>query len=98
MFTGVTMQAEALQNVVQLASVVQLVPQAAPEQAYGAHDEVAPALQTPAPLQVDAALNVEPVQLPARQTVPEAHLRQAPAPSQKPSSPQVDCAEALQSL
>jgi hypothetical protein len=90
-FAGVAMQAEALQNAVaQFASVVQVVPQTAPEQAYGAHDEVAPALQTPAPLQVDAALSVEPVHPAARQTVPEAHLRQAPAPSQEPSSPQVD--------
>jgi hypothetical protein len=83
---------------VQPASVVQLVPQTAPEHWYAPHDVVAPALHTPAPLQVDAAVNVALAHPAAWQTVPAIHLRHAPAPSQKPSSPQVDAADAEQSL
>jgi len=55
-------------------------------------------LQVPAPSQVELALSVEPLQLAARQTVPAIHLRQAPAPSQVPSLPQLEAAEAGHSL
>jgi hypothetical protein len=50
----------------------------------------APTLHAPEPLHVDAACAVAVEQLAARHTVPATCLRQAPAPSQKPSSPQVD--------
>ena len=82
----------------QAASVVQLVPQVRPEHWYAPHDVVAPALQVPAPSQVDAAWIVALEQLAAWQTVAAAHLRQAPAPSQKPSVPQVEAGDAEQSL
>ena len=57
-----------------------------------------PAVQTPAPSQVLAALSVPLAQPAAWQVVPAACLRQAPAPSHMPSFPQVDAASASQSL
>jgi hypothetical protein len=97
-FTGDAKHAPAPQKPVQPASVAQLVPHTAPEHWYAPHDVGVPALHTPAPLQVDAVVTVALAHPAARQTVPAAHLRQAPAPSQKPSSPQVDVADAEQSL
>jgi hypothetical protein len=44
----------------------------------------------PVPLQVRDGVNVEPVQLAATQVVPVAYRRQAPAPLQNPSVPQVE--------
>jgi hypothetical protein len=41
-------------------------------QAYGSHSDVVTVLQAPAPSQVRAGVSVEPVQLPATQTVPLA--------------------------
>ena len=41
-------------------------------QAYGSQSEVVTVLQEPAPSQVRAGVSVEPVQLPATQTVPLA--------------------------
>jgi hypothetical protein len=82
----------------QPASDAQLVAQAAPAHWYAPHDDVVPALQVPAPLQVEAEVSCALVQLAARQTVPAAHLRHAPAPSQVPSVPHVEAADAVQSL
>ena len=50
------------------------------------------AAQTPAPSHRRCDVNVDPVQLPATHCVPLMYLRQAPAPSQVPSLPQVDAA------
>src|SRR6185369_16454925 len=52
----------------------------------------------PAPLHVRAGVNVAPLQLAFTHTVPDAHLRQAPAPSHMPSAPHVDCAACAHSL
>jgi len=82
----------------QAASLAQLVPQALPAHWYAPHDVVAPALHVPVPLQVDAACSCAVEQLAARQTVPATHLRQAPAPSQVPSLPHDEAADAEQSL
>jgi hypothetical protein len=75
-----------------LASVAHVAPQARPAAShwYAPQEVFAPVLQVPDPLQVDAACAVALEQLDARQTVPATCLRQAPAPSQKPSLPQVD--------
>jgi hypothetical protein len=43
----------------------------------------------PAPLQVRAGVNVEPLQVAPAQDVPAAYTRQAPLPLQNPSVPQV---------
>jgi hypothetical protein len=58
-------------------------------QTKGSHELLEPAAQFPAPSQVPASVRVEPVQEGARHWVPAANLRQAPAPSQKPSFPQL---------
>jgi hypothetical protein len=50
------------------------------------------------PLQVGTGSSVPPVQAATPQVVPLAHLRQAPAPSQKPSLPQDVAVSAVQSL
>ena len=57
-----------------------------------------PAAQVPLPLQVGIGSSVAVVQLATPHWVPAPQLRQAPAPSQVPSSPQLVGAEALQSL
>ena len=59
---------------------------------------VAPATQVPAPSQAGIGLTVAFAQAATPQVVPGPHLRQAPAPSQLPSRPQVVGAEAVQSL
>jgi hypothetical protein len=82
----------------QAASDAQLVAQAEPAHWYAPHDVVAPATHVPVPLQVEAAVSCALAQLAARQTVPATHWRQAPAPSQKPSVPQLVAAEAVHSL
>jgi hypothetical protein len=43
-------------------------------------------------VQLEAAVNIVPVQEAARHCVPVAYLRQAPLPSQEPSRPQVEAA------
>jgi hypothetical protein len=82
----------------QPVSFAQLVAQAAPAHWYAPHDVVAPGLHVPAPSQVEAACSCAVEQLAAPQTVPAIHLRQAPAPSQLPSVPQLEAAEAVHSL
>ena len=57
-----------------------------------------PAAQVPVPLQAGTGSSVPPVQAATPQVVPAAHLRQAPAPSQKPSLPQEVAVSAVQSL
>jgi len=57
-----------------------------------------PATQVPVPLQVGIGSSVALAQLATPQAVPGPHLRQAPAPSQVPSFPQLVVAEAVQSL
>jgi len=59
---------------------------------YFPQDDVVAAAQTPAPSHRRAEVKVEPVQLPATHCVPLMYLRQAPAPLQVPSLPQVDAA------
>jgi hypothetical protein len=46
--------------------------------------------QLPLPLQARAEVSVEPVQVAVPQETPLAYTRQPPAPSQKPSLPQVE--------
>src|SRR5688572_20970923 len=96
MFTGDAKQAVALQKPPQSPSTAHVVRQTGPavSHLYAPHDVAAPALHAPAPLHVDAAVAVAPVHAAARQTVPAAQLRHAPAPSQKPSLPHVDCSVA----
>jgi hypothetical protein len=65
--------------VAQSAALVQAVLQDAAPQAYGAQDIVVGAWQAPAPLQVAAGENVEPVQLAAPQRVPARLGEQVPS-------------------
>ena len=82
----------AEQKPAQFASVEQVARQARPAAShwYAPQDVSAPGLQVPEPLQVDAACAVALEQLAARHWIPATCFRQAPAPSQVPSSPQVD--------
>jgi hypothetical protein len=74
----------------QSVSTVQVVRQALlVPHAKGSHGDVVAAWQVPVPLQVRAALSVEPVQPGPAHWVPLPYRRQAPAPLQKPSVPQV---------
>src|SRR5437763_146924 len=75
----------------QSASAVQVVRHAAPAAShlYFPHAPVVAAAQTPAPSHRRADVNVETLQLAATHCVPMAYFRQAPAPSQVPSLPQV---------
>jgi hypothetical protein len=57
--------------------------------AYGVQSDELTVLQTPVPSQVRDGVKVEPAQLCAAQTVPEAYRRHLPLPSQLPSVPQV---------
>src|SRR4029078_12183650 len=54
--------------------------------------------KVPAPSQVWAGVNVEPVQDWPTQTVPTVYLRQAPGPSQVPSRPQLADGSCVHSL
>jgi len=58
-------------------------------QPYGSQSELVTVRHTPAPSQVRAGVSVEPVQLPAKHTVPLAYCWQAPTPLHKPLVPQV---------
>jgi hypothetical protein len=71
------------------ASLLQAVPHDPFWQVCGAQLRVPPALQVPKPSQVLAAVSVEPLQLPGAHSLPATYRRQAPAPSQVPSSPQL---------
>ncbi len=73
--------------------VVQDVRQAEPEQAYGEQDVLAPAVQVPVPLHVDAATALSPEQVAAAHCVPDAYIAQAVPPLlQSPVVPHVDAA------
>jgi hypothetical protein len=76
----------------QSASPAQVVLQVVAPQAKGSHGVDAAARQVPLPSQVRAAVCVPVLQVAATQIVPLAILRQAPAPSQLPSLPQVEMA------
>jgi hypothetical protein len=54
----------------------------------GLHDDGVTGWQVPAPSQVRAGVNVDPVHAAATQGVPAAYSRQPPLPSQNPSVPQ----------
>jgi hypothetical protein len=98
---AVATHAAALQKpALQFASAVHVVRQAvaAASHWYAPHDVVVPATHVPVPLQVDAVFTTAPLHPAARQTVPTACLRQAPAPSQEPSLPQVVAALASHSI
>jgi len=56
---------------------------------YGAHDTGSTIKQVPPPLQVRAAVAVDPVQVAAAHVVAPEYFRHAPEPSQVPSSPHV---------
>lgn len=55
----------------------------------GAQLNVEPETQIPLPSQVDARMRVKPEHCAAKHSVPAVYFRHAPAPSQKPSRPQV---------
>ena len=74
----------------QSVSAVQVVLHAPVPHAYGSQAEVVTVWHVPVPLQLRAGVNVDPVQLAATQVVPVAYKRQAPAPLQNPSVPQVE--------
>jgi hypothetical protein len=90
---GFRVQLPALQTLGarQSASAVQVVRQAAPAAShlYFPHGPVVAAPQTPAPSHARDDVNVDPVQLAAAHDVPMTYFRQAPAPLQVPSLPQV---------
>jgi hypothetical protein len=75
-----------LQSASELQLVLQLVALAL--HWYAPQELGTPGAQVPAPLQVGTGLNAPFAQAATPQVVPEAHLRQAPAPSQLPSCPQ----------
>ena len=58
-------------------------------QVYAPHDAGTTIKQVPPPLQVRAGIDVASLQLAAAHIVPLAYWRQAPAPSQVPSLPQL---------
>jgi hypothetical protein len=77
----------------------QVVRQSLPvPQTNGAQGSEDPAMHVPTPSHFDASRRVEPVQLPVAQTVPCAYLRQAPAPSHRPSLPQLVALSSAHSL
>lgn len=79
----------------QSAVLVQSVRQAAFDpHTKGSHFAPTPGRQEPAPSQVPAAVNVEPMQLGSAHRTPAMNFRQPPAPSQVPSLPQVAAADA----
>jgi hypothetical protein len=68
-----------------------------PMQIPGAQLRDDPGRQVPAPSQVLADSSTALAQLPATHSLPTAYLRHAPAPSQVPSSPQVETSACSQS-
>ena len=93
---GFNVQLPALQmlGATQSASAVHVVRHAVPPvlQVYFPHEPVVGAAHAPAPSHRRAGVNVEPLQVAAAHTVLLTYLRQAPAPLQVPSLPQVDAA------
>jgi hypothetical protein len=73
----------------QSASTAQVALHAPEPQTYGLHIDVVAVWQVPVPLHDRADVSVEPVQVWAAHWMPDAYRRQAPAPLQKPSVPQV---------
>jgi len=69
--------------------LAQLVLQVVVPQTYGLHDLSIPAAQVPEVSQRPATVWAPAVHESMPQTVPEAYLRQAPAPSHCPSRPHV---------
>jgi hypothetical protein len=67
-------------------------------QSKGAHTVAGPGLHRPAPSQTLTLPTDAPSQVPALQTVPDAYLRQAPAPLHVPSSPHVEASDLGQTL
>ncbi len=90
--------------VVQSASAEQVVlhwpeaEEADVAQVNGAHDWLIGAPQFPAPSQRPANVSVDPVQPAMAQATPATYFSQAPAPSQKPSFPQVEAPSSVQSF
>ncbi len=78
----------------QSALLAQVVLQAPVPQRNGSQGAIAGGRQSPEPSQVRACVSVEPVQLAATHCVPLGCCRQAPAPLQVPSLPQVAAAAA----
>ena len=76
----------------QSASLAQVVLHAVAPQAKAPHGVDAAARQVPIPSQVRAGVAAPILQVAGAQVVPLAILRQAPAPSQLPSLPQVETA------
>ena len=74
------------------AAAVQVLLQAPAPQTYRPQLRVPPGAQVPRPLQVLAAVSVDPVQLVAEHRVPVGCSRQAPLPLQPPRRPQVPAA------
>jgi hypothetical protein len=73
----------------QSAGTAQVVVHAFGPQMKGVHAFTAPATQTPAPSHFAVARSEPAVHIGGVQGVPAMYLRQAPAPSQVPSSPHV---------
>ena len=71
------------------AVLLQLMPQAAPLHRKPGQVRVPPAVQLPAPLQLEAAVSVKPVQLALPQLVPLGNSLHAPLPLQPPERPQL---------
>jgi hypothetical protein len=95
------MQTPTLQNpLLQSVSEVQLVLQVGVLLLhwYVPQEAGVPAVQVPVPLQVGIGSSVPLEQLATPHWVPAPHCRQAPAPSQNPSFPQLVLAAAAQSL
>jgi hypothetical protein len=81
--------------VTQSALLAQLVLQFVAPQMYGLHERSMPAGQVPLASQRPATRSAPFMHESIPHTVPTAYLRQAPAPSQKPSSPHVAAPESL---
>jgi hypothetical protein len=90
--SGLRPQLLALQTLpaVQSAPVEQVARQLEPPHTYGAQDCMAPGPQLPTPSQRPASVAVEPEHVGDAHAKPGAYRRQAPAPLQEPSVPQVD--------
>src|SRR5262245_47634012 len=82
------------QSAFELHSVLHVIA----SQTYAPHDMLLAVPHMPEPLQTRAGVYVWPLHDWTTQVMPEAHLRQAPAPSHSPSFPQVDVASCMHSL
>jgi hypothetical protein len=79
-----------VKSAAQSAGTAHVVAQAFGPQMKGVHARTAPGTQAPAPSHFAVARSEAAVHVGAVQVVPARYLRQAPAPSQVPSSPQVE--------